>query len=92
MKGVKFKHQMTVGLNSPIPKTGAMPREIDGFLRTLRDDPLVRKEFPNVELADLRWTQASGKPPTASFNVVFSPIKAAPPKPAGPATKAKGKS
>jgi hypothetical protein len=81
---------MVISLTSPIPRTGSMPQEIDGFLRTLRNDPLVSKEFPKVELADLRWTQVSGKPPSANFNVVCQPLKAPPAKAKpGEATKKK---
>ena len=74
----KPKRFLTLGLNAPIPRTGAMPREIDAFLRILRADQLLKRDFPDVELADLRWTQTVGKPATATFSVVCQPSKSGP--------------
>jgi hypothetical protein len=74
----KPKRFLTLGLNAPISRTGAMPREIDAFLRILRADRLLKRDFPDVELADLRWTQTVGKPATANFSVVCQPSKAGP--------------
>jgi hypothetical protein len=80
-KTSKPKHSLVLHLNAPIPKTGTMPREIDAFLRTLRDDALLKREFPDIELADLRRTYGSGKSPIASFSVVCLPAKIATSKP-----------
>ena len=64
-----------------------MPREIDAFLRILRADELLKRDFADVELADLRWTQTVGKPAAANFSVVCQPSKSGP-SPAAPAAGA----
>jgi hypothetical protein len=88
-RGVKPKHSLTLRLNAPIPRTGAMPREIDAFLRTLRDDPLLRRDFARIELADLRWSKVSAGASSASFSVVCQPMKA--PTKAAPSGEPKGR-
>jgi hypothetical protein len=82
----KPKRSLAMKLAAPIRKSGGMPKEIDGFLRALRDDPLVKREFPEIEMGDLRWTAATGmsssSTPTATFGVTCLPgAKAAPAKP-----------
>ena len=81
--GSKFrpKRSLVIRLNTPIPRTGTMPPEIDAFLRNLREAPLLKKDFPGVDLADLRWTQNSSQAANATFSVVCLPVKTAPPKP-----------
>jgi Tfp pilus assembly protein PilN len=75
------KHSLVLNLNAPIPKTGTMPREIDAFLRSLRVDPLLKREFPDIELANLRRSYGPGKSSSVNFSVVCQPLKAAKPKP-----------
>ena len=58
----KAKQSLALKLSAPIKKAGAMPEEIDGFLRTLRDDPLLKRDFPEIEMGDLRWTSAGSGP------------------------------
>jgi hypothetical protein len=86
------KHSLVLNLRAPIPETGTMPREIDAFLRSLRDDPLLKREFPEIELADLRRANGSGKSSSASFSVVCKPLKSPTLKPSSVgATKGKAK-
>ena len=71
----KDKKILTLRLNAPIPRTGAMPREIDEFLQILRADPLLKRDFPKVELADLAWKQDSANQAKVDFRVVCQPPK-----------------
>ena len=58
----------------PLPADGATPREIDTFLRALRNHPLLKRDFASVELADIKRTQATNtEPPTAAFNIICLP-------------------
>jgi hypothetical protein len=34
---------------------------------------LLKKDFPQVELADIRWSQGAGAKPLATFTVVCLP-------------------
>ena len=86
----KAKRSLALKLVAPIPKAGAMPKEIDAFLRTLRDDPLLKRDFPEIEMGDLRWASAFAGQHTATFNVMCQPgAKPAPAK--APAAKAAAK-
>ncbi len=65
-----------------------MPQEIDGFVRTLRDDPMLKRDFPDIEMGDLRWTATGTGPAAVTFSVTCLPaVRPAPPKPP-PAAKA----
>jgi hypothetical protein len=64
---------------------GLMPREIDFFLEKLRTDPILRRDFPVVELAALKPAQGlANEAPAASFTVLClpknNPAKAEPPR------------
>ena len=43
---------------APISPDGSTPREIDAFLESLRNHPLLQRDFPLVELADIKRYQA----------------------------------
>ncbi|MDG3007711.1 hypothetical protein [Paludisphaera mucosa] len=77
----KPKRSLTLRLNAPIPRTGAMPQEIDAFLQILRDDPLLKRDFPKIELGDLRWRQNGVNPATADFSVACHPLESGASKP-----------
>ena len=62
-----------------------MPHEIDGFLNALRNHPLLKNDFPDVVLADIKRFQVfSGAQPMASFSVVCLPKAKGPPRVRGP--------
>jgi hypothetical protein len=84
----KAKRSLAVKLSAPIPKAGAMPKEIDGFLRTLRDDPLLKRDFPEIEMGDLRWAPAPNGRPAAAFSVTCQPAARPAPLKPQPAAKA----
>ncbi|NQT13394.1 MAG: hypothetical protein HQ582_11630 [Planctomycetes bacterium] len=53
-----------------------MPREIDDLLDTLRAHPMLKRDFPIVELAELKQVQKrSADIPRARFTVVCLPKK-----------------
>ncbi len=57
-----------------IPEDGLTPHEIDRFLNTLREHPMLKRDFPNVRLTKLK--QVAGKRnqrPLALLTVVCSP-------------------
>ncbi len=83
----KAKKSLVLKVSTPITGGKTMPREIDEFLTALRRDPLLQRDFPLVELADLTWNQpgAKGALPLAQFTVHCLPgekPKAPPPAPA----------
>jgi hypothetical protein len=79
--GTKPKKNITLRLSSPIAKGGAIPVEVDRFFMSLRRDPLLLRDFPDVELGDLKWSQPTpNDPPMATFTVVCMPVE-------GPADK-----
>jgi hypothetical protein len=79
----KPKKSFILRLSSPIAKGGAIPVEVDRFLEALRRDPLLLRDFPDVELGDLKWMQPTpNDPPMATFTVVCMPIE-------GPSDKSK---
>ena len=57
-----------------IPQDGLMPLEIDRFLNTLRAHPMLKRDFPVVELTDLKQPRETGDETSfASFTVVCLP-------------------
>jgi hypothetical protein len=83
----KARRSLALKLSAPLKKAGAMPKEIDAFLRTLRDDPLLKRDFPEIELGDLRWAPGTNGQSTATFNVTCQPKAKPAPAKAQPAAK-----
>jgi hypothetical protein len=76
---IKPKKSFIMRIGAPIAQDGAVPKEIDGFLDSLRENSMLKRDFPLVDLADIKWFQPfAGAQPTAFFTVVCLP------KPAGP--------
>jgi hypothetical protein len=84
---IKPKKQLTFMGVAPIADDGSIPKEVDTFLTALRDDPLLKRDFPVVELDEIKWFQPNiTAPPDALFTVICLP------KPmAAPAKSADGK-
>jgi hypothetical protein len=75
----------------PMADNGMMPQEIDTFLSSLRGHPLLKRDFPVVELADLKSSFSSKTMPSqASFTVICLPFSAKV-SPKDSAAKGKGK-
>jgi hypothetical protein len=72
-------------LETPIPPSGETPREIDALLGSLRDKSLLKREFPVIELKDLKRMKSPGKgnDAVASYSIVCLPTASKP----GPAKK-----
>ena len=51
---------------------GSAPREIDTFLDSLRNVELLRRDFPLVELAEIKWRR-DGTTEVALFTIIASP-------------------
>jgi hypothetical protein len=94
-KGVKTKPKksLSLKLSAPIPSGQSMPREIDTYLERLRRDADLQRDFPNVELADLKWNQpmAKGATALAEFTVNCLPNDKPKPPPGGELAKTKAK-
>lgn len=62
--------------NAPLSSNGSTPREIDQFLQALRDHPLLKRDFPNVVLADIkRYQMFNGSQAMANFTVMCTPAE-----------------
>jgi hypothetical protein len=77
--GIKPKKSLILRASVPVPPTGSMPQEIDGFLKALRDDQLLRRDFNLLELTDLKMMQTARKTKYASFSVLCLPQSSQPP-------------
>jgi Tfp pilus assembly protein PilN len=55
-------------------KGRAAPEEIEAFMDSLRKVELLRKDFPKIELAEIRW-RSKGDQETATFTVLATPKK-----------------
>ena len=70
----KPKKSFLIRAVAPVSDDGAVPKEIDGFLTSLRGHPLLQRDFPVVELADIKTAQAvKGQPSNALFTVLCLP-------------------
>lgn len=77
---IKPKKSLLLRVSAPILANGSMPREIDAFLDSLRGHPLLKRDYPLVELADIKRSQAfTSSEPVANFTVICLPkVKTAP--------------
>jgi hypothetical protein len=71
---VKPKKAFTIRATAPIAEDRSTPKEVDLFLTALRSDPLLKRDFPIVELADIKWFQPNvTAQPNALFTVICLP-------------------
>jgi hypothetical protein len=77
----KAKRSFTLRGEAAVDRDGLMPKEIDDFLVSLRSDPLLKRDFPLVEVSDIKVTQPTRKDefPMAVFTVLCLPKASAPP-------------
>ncbi len=77
------KKSFVLRLETPIPPSGETPREVDGMLESLREQSRLKREFPVIELKDLKTakSQARDGGSFASYSIVCLP----PPTKPGPA-------
>jgi len=70
----KAKRSLAIQGTVLLRQGGLMPQEIDVFLDRLRASPILRRDFPVVELAALKPTQSlTNENPAVSFTVLCLP-------------------
>ena len=61
---IKPKKSFNLHVTAPIGSKDSMPHEIDNFVNALRNHPLLKNDFPEVLLADIKRFQAfTGRSP-----------------------------
>jgi hypothetical protein len=70
--GGSKKKSLVLAVSSPIPRGEGMPREIEDYLDALRGDATLRRDFPQVELADLKWSESGAGPAVSSAQATFT--------------------
>lgn len=88
----KSKKQLVVSFEAPLADDLSVPREIEGFLTSLRGQTSLKRHFPLIEVTALRANASrQGTSPSASFSVICLPkaetSRAA--RPAGGASKSR---
>jgi hypothetical protein len=70
----KAKKLLVLKGAATVPSDGSTSTEIDQFLESLRGHPMLKRDFPIVELADLKQARAAGQSgQLASFSVICQP-------------------
>jgi hypothetical protein len=70
----KPKKQLIVNFATPMSEGGSLPREIDGFLTALRDEPMFKRHFPLIEVSGLKANPPKrGEKQFASYSIVCLP-------------------
>ena len=83
---IKPKKSFVMRIGAPIARDGTAPKEIDDFLDSLRGHALLKRDFPLVDLADIKWFQPNaGAQATALFTVVCLPKQTGSSEPSAPA-------
>jgi hypothetical protein len=84
-KGSGSKQSFAIGATVPLAGDGSTPREIDAFLNSLRNDPVLQRDFASAELTGIKQAASLDKGRrAATFGIVCLPkAKAA----AGPTAK-----
>jgi hypothetical protein len=73
----RTKKSLTLRGMTRFEKGRAAPEEIDAFLESLRNADLLKKDFPQVTLAEIKWRR-EGSSEMAIFTVVALPNKEKP--------------
>ena len=70
---IKTKLQISCG--ALFPADGSAPREIDDFLQVLKEQPVLKKTFPIVELGEVSYRKEEGahSPAQTFFTVLCTP-------------------
>ena len=70
----KSKKQLLVNFATPMAEDGSVPREIVGFLATMRNEPTLKRHFPLIEVSGLRANAAqAGNRPFTSYSIMCLP-------------------
>jgi Tfp pilus assembly protein PilN len=73
-KGRRIKQSLTMRGVTRFNKGVVAPEEIEAFLESLRNVELLRRDFPKVQLAEIKWRR-EGESEIAMFTVVAMPKK-----------------
>ena len=73
-QGRKAKRSLTMRGVTKFADGFAAPQEIDAFLESLRNVELLRRDFPQVELAEIKWRR-EGDSEIAMFTILALPKK-----------------
>ncbi len=68
----KPKKQLVLKGAVAIPQDGLIPHEVDRLLNSLRENPLLKRDFPQIELADLKQFKRDDET-LAMFTVIGLP-------------------
>ncbi|MBN1787219.1 MAG: hypothetical protein JW806_02360 [Sedimentisphaerales bacterium] len=74
-KGGKTKKSLTLAGTVLVEEGGGSPEDIGTFVSALKELELLKKDFPEVELAEIKWRR-KGESEVASFTVMALPKKA----------------
>ncbi len=74
-KKTRAAKRLLLSFRAPLGHTSSViPKEIDEFMGELREHPLLKHDFPLVELGELKWQPARGRADAlAEFTVVCLP-------------------
>jgi hypothetical protein len=79
------KKQLTVNFSMPLTEDGSVPKELDGFLATLRAEPGLTRSFPLIEVTSLKANEArAASRPSVSYSIVCLPKPTTMPKAVAP--------
>ena len=87
--GGKTKKSLVMRFTSPIPEGQVMPLEVENYLSTLRTDTLLQRDFPLIEVGDLKLQKASARSKTSLADFVVNCLPKGE-KPPATAAKPKG--
>jgi len=68
----KINRSLTLRGMTRFSDRGTAPREIDAFLESLRSVDLLKRDFPLVELAEIKWRR-DGNSEVALFTIIAMP-------------------
>jgi hypothetical protein len=68
-KGAGAK-QLKLSAIAPLTAKGALPPEVDKFVKLLRATPLLKRDFPQAELTGIRQSQSSNELAKADFTIL----------------------
>jgi hypothetical protein len=71
---IKPKKSFVLRGAAPISPDGSIPKDIDALLTAVRNHPLLKRDFPIVQLSDIKRIQSlGGAQPMVNFTVICLP-------------------
>jgi hypothetical protein len=64
---------LRLAATSPLTPKGAMPPEVANFIKLLRTQPLLKRDFPQAELTGIRLSQSNKTAGKADLTIVCKP-------------------